>query len=85
MEESASILTVSGFFVARSLTVISPVCGSIAVMVAAIWRKDPETILSAWMTVPSAFLSPRTRNWSPVLISGKVLALASPKRAESRE
>src|SRR3954470_22478320 len=40
--ESASILMVSGFLLARSLTVSSPVCGLIAVMVAAIWRKLPE-------------------------------------------
>src|ERR1039458_1086498 len=71
----------------------SDVCSSdlrlIAVTVAAIWRKDPKAIFSAWMPALSplglALLSPRTRNWSPVLISGKLLGLASLKRAESRE
>src|ERR1035441_10346518 len=89
MVESASTLMVSGFLVARSLTIISPVWRLIAVTVAAIWRKDPKATFSAWMPAPSplvlALLSPRTRNWSPVLISGKLLGLASLKRAESRE
>src|ERR1035441_2896285 len=62
MVESASTLTVSDFFVARSLTVISPIWGLIAVMVAAIWRKVPKAIFSAWMTAPSSLLLPRTRN-----------------------
>src|ERR1039458_5858136 len=89
MGESASTLMVSGFFVARAFTIILGVWRLIAVTVAAIWRKDPKAIFSAWMPALSplglALLSPRTRNWSPVLISGKLLGLASLKRAESSE
>src|ERR1035441_8195643 len=85
MVESASILMVRAFLVARSLTVISAVCGLIAVTVAAIWRKVPKAILSAWMAALSSLLLPSTRNWSPGLISGKLLGLASLKRAEAGE
>src|ERR1039458_30027 len=85
MVESASILMVRAFLVARSLTVISPVCGLIAVTVAAIWRNGRKAILAAWMAALSSLLLPSTLNWSPGLISGKLLGLASLKRAESGE
>lgn len=83
--ESALTRMVSGFLVARSVTLNSPAAASMERIVAAICRKVPETIRSAWMVAPSAPLLPRTRTWSPILISENTLGWESLNRAESRE
>src|SRR5260370_42397374 len=82
MVESASTLIVSGFLVARSLTVNSPVWGLIAVTEAAIWRKVAKAIFSAWMVAPSSVLVPMTLYWAPVFISADLLGFASLTRDE---
>ena len=74
---------VTDFLEARSLITISPVAGLMELMVAANCRQVPESTFSALMVAPSPVLSPKTRTWSPTLISPKEPGLASLNFAES--
>ena len=66
--EMAATFTTTGFFVAKSFTVIDCAGASIEVTVPAMLRNDPDTISSAANEPPSALREPRARSWSPTLI-----------------
>ncbi len=74
--ESGVIFTTAACLLIVSFSVTVPAARSTDVISPARLRKVPETISSAVNSVPSAFLLPRARNWSPILIwlSGASLA-----------
>ena len=83
--ESASMRTRAGFLVSRSVTLIVLAAGSTEInTVAAMFRKEPETIYSGVSWVPSSFLLPSARTWSPTFKSAKVLGLADRRSAPSQ-